>query len=87
MEGYACYFKKRFGTSKTDGCSICFKTRKFELLKEEPVDYFNPEVEILNRCALYFCLHKNLKFILKINLNFFKRKRWTHFTSESKTQM
>ena len=48
-QGYECRFKKRFGESKTDGCAICFKAKKFELLKDEHVDYYNPDFEILNR--------------------------------------
>ncbi len=48
-KGYECHFKKRYGDTKQDGCAICFKTKKFELLKIEMVDYFKPNVEILNR--------------------------------------
>jgi protein angel len=47
--GYECCFKKRLGESKSDGCAICFKKKKFELVKEVPVDYYVPNVEILNR--------------------------------------
>ena len=44
-----CLFKKRFGDSKQDGCAICFLKAKFELVQYEFVDFFKPNVEILNR--------------------------------------
>ncbi len=47
--GYKCYFKKRYGREKLDGCSICFKSKKFSLIEKEEVDFFTPQVNLLNR--------------------------------------
>lgn len=52
FSGYACYFKKRIG-DKRDGCVICFKTKKFQLVKEERVEYNIPGVEVLNRFKMF----------------------------------
>jgi mRNA deadenylase 3'-5' endonuclease subunit Ccr4 len=47
--GYKCYFKKRYGNEKLDGCCIIFKWRKFRLIKLECIDFFVSNVPILNR--------------------------------------
>lgn len=42
-------FKKRTGL-QVDGCAIFFKKTLFELIEFHFVDYFQPDIKILNRC-------------------------------------
>uniref|UniRef100_UPI00358EC0E7 protein angel homolog 2-like isoform X3 n=1 Tax=Myxine glutinosa TaxID=7769 RepID=UPI00358EC0E7 len=46
--GYKCRYKVRTG-DKRDGCAICFKRSRFDLLSWKPVEYFHPGVPVLNR--------------------------------------
>ncbi|XP_032998207.1 protein angel homolog 1 isoform X1 [Lacerta agilis] len=48
MMGFACIYKRRTGR-KTDGCAICYKQNKFQLISASPVEYFRPGLDILNR--------------------------------------
>ncbi|XP_077179427.1 protein angel homolog 1 isoform X2 [Paroedura picta] len=48
MMGFACIYKRRTGR-KTDGCAICYKQSKFQLISANPVEYFRPGLDILNR--------------------------------------
>nr|XP_028574849.1 protein angel homolog 1 isoform X2 [Podarcis muralis] len=48
MMGFACIYKRRTGR-KTDGCAICYKQSKFQLISASPVEYFRPGLDILNR--------------------------------------
>jgi hypothetical protein len=48
--GYKCTFLKRTNADKLDGCAICFKLNKFDLIKEVPVRYCVPNIDVLNRC-------------------------------------
>ncbi|XP_061467803.1 protein angel homolog 1 [Rhineura floridana] len=48
MMGFACIYKRRTGR-KTDGCAICYKQSKFQLISTSPVEYFRPGLDILNR--------------------------------------
>ncbi|NWV21591.1 ANGE1 protein, partial [Origma solitaria] len=46
--GFACFYKRRTGT-KTDGCAVCYKQSRFQLISLSPVEYFRPGLDILNR--------------------------------------
>ncbi|NXM37205.1 ANGE1 protein, partial [Oxyruncus cristatus] len=46
--GFACVYKRRTGT-KTDGCAVCYKHSRFQLISLSPVEYFRPGLDILNR--------------------------------------
>ncbi|NXG78060.1 ANGE1 protein, partial [Baryphthengus martii] len=46
--GFACFYKRRTGT-KTDGCAVCYKHSRFQLITLSPVEYFRPGVDVLNR--------------------------------------
>ncbi|XP_040207394.1 protein angel homolog 2 isoform X4 [Rana temporaria] len=46
--GYICEFKSRTG-SKSDGCAICFKSDKFNLMLVKPVEYFRQDITLLDR--------------------------------------
>uniref|UniRef100_A0A8D0V4P4 Angel homolog 2 n=1 Tax=Sus scrofa TaxID=9823 RepID=A0A8D0V4P4_PIG len=46
--GYHCEYKMRTG-KKPDGCAICFKHSKFSLLSVNPVEFFRPNVPLLDR--------------------------------------
>lgn len=46
--GFACFYKRRTGR-KTDGCAICYKQSKFQLISANPIEYFRPGLDILNR--------------------------------------
>ncbi|NWV36928.1 ANGE1 protein, partial [Grantiella picta] len=46
--GFACFYKRRTGT-KTDGCAVCYKHSRFQLISFSPVEYFRPGLDILNR--------------------------------------
>ncbi|XP_031626324.1 protein angel-like [Contarinia nasturtii] len=49
-QGYdTSLFKKRTGL-QVDGCAIFFKKHLFDLIEFHFVDYFQPEIKILNRC-------------------------------------
>ncbi|KAM6131397.1 LOW QUALITY PROTEIN: protein angel homolog 1 [Pterocles gutturalis] len=39
--GFACFYKRRTGT-KTDGCAVCYKHSRFQLISLSPVEYFRP---------------------------------------------
>jgi hypothetical protein len=60
FKGYYCTFFKRSGEDKSDGCSICFKKDKFKLIKELPVTFFKPGVQVLDR---YIELHSSIIII------------------------
>ncbi|KAM5145130.1 protein angel homolog 2 isoform 1-T1 [Callospermophilus lateralis] len=46
--GYHCEYKMRTGR-KPDGCAICFKHSKFSLLSVNPVEFFRPDIPLLDR--------------------------------------
>ncbi|KFP76857.1 Protein angel 1, partial [Apaloderma vittatum] len=46
--GFECCYKRRTGT-KTDGCAVCYKHSRFQLISLSPIEYFRPGVDILNR--------------------------------------
>ncbi|XP_036926867.1 protein angel homolog 2 isoform X1 [Sturnira hondurensis] len=46
--GYHCEYKIRTG-KKPDGCAICFKHSKFSLLSVNPVEFYRPDVPLLDR--------------------------------------
>ncbi|NXJ78474.1 ANGE1 protein, partial [Trogon melanurus] len=46
--GFECCYKRRTGT-KTDGCAVCYKHSRFQLISLNPVEYFRPGLDILNR--------------------------------------
>ncbi|KFV12322.1 Protein angel 1, partial [Tauraco erythrolophus] len=46
--GFACCYKRRTGT-KTDGCAVCYKHSRFQLISLSPIEYFRPGLDILNR--------------------------------------
>ncbi|KAG8443748.1 hypothetical protein GDO86_009067 [Hymenochirus boettgeri] len=46
--GYICEYKTRTG-SKPDGCAICFKSLKFSLVSVTPVEYYRPNIALLDR--------------------------------------
>ncbi|XP_071962266.1 uncharacterized protein [Antedon mediterranea] len=46
--GFSCVFKKRTG-DKQDGCAIFFRDNCFELLSCRSVEYYHPNVRILDR--------------------------------------
>ncbi|NXW61223.1 ANGE1 protein, partial [Eurystomus gularis] len=46
--GFACFYKRRTGT-KTDGCAVCYKHSKFQLISLSPIEYFRPGLDVLNR--------------------------------------
>ncbi|XP_069811061.1 protein angel homolog 2 isoform X2 [Dendropsophus ebraccatus] len=46
--GYICVYKSRTG-SKPDGCATCFKSNKFTLKRVKPVEYFRPNIALLDR--------------------------------------
>ncbi|XP_030070615.1 protein angel homolog 1 isoform X1 [Microcaecilia unicolor] len=48
MMGFTCFYKRRTGR-KTDGCAICYKHDRFSLLCANPVEFFRPGIDILNR--------------------------------------
>ncbi|EPY74390.1 hypothetical protein CB1_002060010 [Camelus ferus] len=47
-QGYHCEYKMRTGR-KPDGCAICFKHSKFSLLSVNPVEFYRPDVPLLDR--------------------------------------
>ncbi|NXF10866.1 ANGE2 protein, partial [Smithornis capensis] len=46
--GYHCEYKMRTGR-KPDGCAICFKTSKFNLISSNPVEFFRHDIPLLDR--------------------------------------
>ncbi|XP_008118933.1 protein angel homolog 1 isoform X1 [Anolis carolinensis] len=48
MMGFTCIYKRRTGR-KTDGCAICYKQNMFQLISSNPVEFFRPGLDILNR--------------------------------------
>ncbi|NXO88647.1 ANGE1 protein, partial [Certhia brachydactyla] len=46
--GFECFYKRRTGT-KTDGCAVCYKHSRFQLISLSPIEYFRPGLDILNR--------------------------------------
>ncbi|NWR52998.1 ANGE1 protein, partial [Regulus satrapa] len=46
--GFACFYKRRTGT-KTDGCAVCYKHSRFQLISLSPIEYFRPGLDVLNR--------------------------------------
>ncbi|NWX65173.1 ANGE1 protein, partial [Promerops cafer] len=46
--GFACFYKRRTGT-KTDGCAVCYKRSRFQLISLSPIEYFRPGLDVLNR--------------------------------------
>ncbi|XP_014430757.3 protein angel homolog 2 isoform X2 [Pelodiscus sinensis] len=46
--GYHCEYKMRTGR-KPDGCAICFKISKFNLLSSNPVEFFRHDIPLLDR--------------------------------------
>ncbi|XP_009992270.1 PREDICTED: protein angel homolog 1 [Chaetura pelagica] len=46
--GFACVYKRRTGT-KTDGCAVCYKHSRFQLISLSPIEYFRPGLDVLNR--------------------------------------
>ena len=41
--GYTCHFKKRV-SNKPDRVAICFKTDKFKLIEEKPIELHRPDI-------------------------------------------
>ncbi|NXN06539.1 ANGE1 protein, partial [Indicator maculatus] len=46
--GFTCFYKRRTGT-KTDGCAVCYKHSRFQLISLSPIEYFRPGLDVLNR--------------------------------------
>ncbi|XP_042244634.1 protein angel homolog 1 isoform X1 [Thunnus maccoyii] len=46
--GYTCVYKRRTGT-KTDGCATCYRSSLFSEVSVIPLEFFRPDVELLNR--------------------------------------
>nr|XP_015205940.1 PREDICTED: protein angel homolog 1 isoform X1 [Lepisosteus oculatus] len=46
--GYSCVYKRRTGR-KTDGCAICYKPARFRKVSCSLVEFYRPEVELLDR--------------------------------------
>uniref|UniRef100_A0A8C8SBF3 Angel homolog 2 n=1 Tax=Pelusios castaneus TaxID=367368 RepID=A0A8C8SBF3_9SAUR len=46
--GYHCEYKMRTGR-KPDGCAICFKISKFNLISSKPVEFFRHDIPLLDR--------------------------------------
>ncbi|KAM9013597.1 protein angel homolog 1 isoform 1-T1 [Ara ararauna] len=46
--GFTCFYKRRTG-KKTDGCAVCYKHSRFQLISFSPIEYFRPGLDILNR--------------------------------------
>ncbi|XP_008940843.1 PREDICTED: protein angel homolog 1 [Merops nubicus] len=46
--GFACFYKRRTGR-KTDGCAVCYKHSRFQLISLSPIEYFRPGLDVLNR--------------------------------------
>ncbi|XP_062492082.1 protein angel homolog 1 isoform X2 [Pezoporus occidentalis] len=46
--GFTCFYKRRTG-KKTDGCAVCYKHSRFQLISFSPVEYFRPGLDVLNR--------------------------------------
>ncbi|XP_019374306.1 PREDICTED: protein angel homolog 1 [Gavialis gangeticus] len=48
MMGFVSFYKRRTG-KKTDGCAVCYKHARFQLVSVSPIEYFRPGLDILNR--------------------------------------
>ncbi|XP_034419509.1 protein angel homolog 1 isoform X2 [Cyclopterus lumpus] len=48
LMGYTCVFKRRTGT-KTDGCATCYRRSCFSELSVTTLEFFRPEIELLDR--------------------------------------
>lgn len=48
FEGYSSLYKRRTG-ERTDGCAIYYKTDLIQLVEHASVEYFQPNISILNR--------------------------------------
>ncbi|NP_001090474.1 angel homolog 2 L homeolog [Xenopus laevis] len=59
--GYHCEYKTRTG-NKPDGCAICFKSNKFSLVSATPVEYYRPNMALLNRDNIGLVLLLQPKF-------------------------
>ncbi|XP_061223415.1 protein angel homolog 1 isoform X1 [Neopsephotus bourkii] len=46
--GFTCFYKRRTG-KKTDGCAVCYKHSRFQLISFSPIEYFRPGLDVLNR--------------------------------------
>ncbi|XP_029114564.1 protein angel homolog 1 [Scleropages formosus] len=46
--GYSCVYKQRTG-AKTDGCAICYRRSSFSQVSVRLVEFFRPQIEVLNR--------------------------------------
>ncbi|NXY15631.1 ANGE1 protein, partial [Atrichornis clamosus] len=46
--GFTCFYKRRTGM-KTDGCAVCYKHSRFQLISLSPIEYFRPGLDVLNR--------------------------------------
>ncbi|XP_069464647.1 protein angel homolog 2 [Ambystoma mexicanum] len=46
--GYHCEYKMRTG-NKSDGCAICFKASKFDLVSANPVEFYRSHIPLLDR--------------------------------------
>uniref|UniRef100_A0A8C7YA81 Endonuclease/exonuclease/phosphatase domain-containing protein n=1 Tax=Oryzias sinensis TaxID=183150 RepID=A0A8C7YA81_9TELE len=46
--GYSCIYKCRTGT-KTDGCAVCYRSKRFAEVGFTKLEFFRPETGLLNR--------------------------------------
>ncbi|XP_074846094.1 protein angel homolog 2 isoform X2 [Carettochelys insculpta] len=46
--GYHCEYKMRTG-KKPDGCAVCFRISKFNLISSNPVEFFRHDIPLLDR--------------------------------------
>uniref|UniRef100_A0A3P9HAB5 Angel homolog 1 (Drosophila) n=1 Tax=Oryzias latipes TaxID=8090 RepID=A0A3P9HAB5_ORYLA len=46
--GYSCIYKCRTGT-KTDGCAVCYRSKRFAEVSFTKLEFFRPETGLLNR--------------------------------------
>uniref|UniRef100_UPI00358FB5F3 protein angel homolog 1-like isoform X2 n=1 Tax=Myxine glutinosa TaxID=7769 RepID=UPI00358FB5F3 len=46
--GYGCVYKRRTG-DRPDGCAICYKTKRMELVASREVEFFRPCVNVLSK--------------------------------------
>ncbi|NWV01598.1 ANGE2 protein, partial [Upupa epops] len=64
--GYHCVYKMRTGR-KPDGCAICFKTSKFNLISSNPVEFFRHDIPLLDRDNVGLVLLLQPKFHCQTN--------------------
>ncbi|XP_006028841.2 protein angel homolog 2, partial [Alligator sinensis] len=62
--GYHCEYKMRTGR-KPDGCAICFKMSKFDLVSSNPVEFFRHDIPLLDRDNVGLVLLLQPKFHCK----------------------